>query len=458
MSEFGPNQNLDGEVLSPEEKEARGISLAKEIATLRRESTEEANQAAIAKAQELEMLFAPSAESAKEPELYSATELMLEDGSRVLIKTEKLSFEKDSRTVNLFPGNVFKLSGDRVRFKGLVDSSDPNTENHGRPVLEIDVETEGGLHRIVEAAAIVAEGEDFWPFEKLTQEEVKKQYLVEIETLRTAGVLERLRSGQEGIRGIDNKEYAVPSLETILAQMAEKQEILSAKIDQGFNKLLLVPFAKDLGTLINSTKERILAHKSANKLQGTNGDSLDLDTATPIWVWDKYQNADKVGELVYDVKEYSTENHGGKTKNQILAEPSSTPGWQIMLTEDLPDIPRKDSPNTKTLGGRKQIEAGQSPAAYLAAQKSDPVYSNETFHNPESWLTYFLTHLEKTNQVIDDYQGNGSLRYLGNAYFPSSGGVPGGYWYRDYLRAGLDGSRPGRVADSCGVGSAVRVS
>ena len=95
MSEFGPNQNLDGEVLSPEEKEARGISLAKEIATLRRESTEEANQAAIAKAQELEMLFAPSAESAKEPELYSATELMLEDGSRVLIKTEKLSFEKD---------------------------------------------------------------------------------------------------------------------------------------------------------------------------------------------------------------------------------------------------------------------------------------------------------------------------------------------------------------------------
>ena len=458
MSEFEPNQNLDDEVLRPEEKETRGIFLAKEITALRKEGSEEASQAAIAKAQELEILFAAPTESAKEPELYSATELMLEDGSRVLVKTEKLSFEKDGKAVNLFSGNVFKLSGDRVRFKGLVDSSDPNTENHGKPVIEIDIEAEGGLHRIVESAAIIAEGEDFWPFEKLTQEEVEKQYLAQIETLQAAGIIEPLQSGQEGIKGIDNKGYVIPALETIMAQIAEKQEILAPKIEQGFTKLVLIPFAKDLGALIDGAKSRILEHKRTGKLLGANGDALDLDTSNPMYAWDRYRNADKLGgELVYDVNEYSA-NHGGKTKTQILSESSSTPGWQIMLVEDVPDIPRKDSPNTKTLGGRKQLEAGKSPNEYLTIQKSDPDYANETYHTPESWLAYFIAHLEATNKVIDDYQGGGSVRYLGNAYFSSSGGVPSGFWGRGLQQAVLDRDRPGAVVDNCGVGSAVRIS
>ncbi|KKQ72372.1 MAG: hypothetical protein US94_C0045G0001, partial [Berkelbacteria bacterium GW2011_GWB1_38_5] len=66
--------------------------------------------------------------------------------------------------------------------------------------------------------------------------------------------------------------------------------------------------------------------------------------------------------------------------------------------------------------------------------------------------------LEATNKVIDDYQGGGSVRYLGNAYFSSSGGVPSGFWGRGLQQAVLDRDRPGAVVDNCGVGSAVRIS
>jgi hypothetical protein len=114
MSEFGP-QNSEG--LDPAEtREAQGIALAKEIADLINEGTDEAEGSAIAKTQELERLFAPQTISEKEPELYSATELMLENGSRVLTRSENFTFLKDDKPVNLYPGNIFKISGVRVRF------------------------------------------------------------------------------------------------------------------------------------------------------------------------------------------------------------------------------------------------------------------------------------------------------------------------------------------------------
>ena len=56
---------------------------------------------------------------------------------------------------------------------------------------------------------------------------------------------------------------------------------------------------------------------------------------------------------------------------------------------------------------------------------------------PEDQLMYAITHLEETNQVIDDYKGKGSISYQVGAFFPASGGVPNAYWSRDsYLGFG----------------------
>lgn len=393
-----------------------------------------------------------------EVELNETIELMLEDGSKVLSKSENASFiDRENKTVQLYPGNIFTLSGTKVRFKGIVDNSDSRDEWHGQPIIETDVEDGGGLHKVVETGDISEHGENFWPFEKLSQETIEQQYNAQIEALRVAGILERLSNGKEGITGIDGAEYEIPTMETVLLQIQEKQETLTPKIEQGFGEVLLVPFAKELGSIIEGAKNRILEHKKANKLLGANGDPLELDETVPIWVWDKYIGGDKSGgELVYFPDQYTANNHG-KTKTEILlTEQSTTPGWMILLNESEDNIPRADQ--GKPIGGRKQLEAGKSPNEYLNIQKTDPQYADEIYHTPESWLAYFISHLEETDKVVDDYQGGGSIRYLGGAYFESSGSVPSGYCRRDARRAYLDGYDPSGVIGYCGVGSAVRIS
>ncbi|HOX40812.1 MAG TPA: AAA family ATPase [bacterium] len=388
------------------------------------------------------------------PELHQAIELMLEDGKMVFVRPQKLVFEKSGKSTSLFPNNQFDLSGEKVRFKGFVDASDPIAEHQGKLVIEIM--DEPGLHRLVTEDEIKEQGENFWPFEKLSQEEVERQYNKQIEALRTARIIEQLRSGAEGIIDINGRECPLPTMETVMAQLAEKQEIIAPKIEQGFNKLLLVPFGKSLDQLIQVSKQRILEHKRQNKLLGTDGTALDLDTSEPIWVWDQYPSADRQGKIVYNPTAYTQNNHGGQTKAEILADSSVTPGWQIQLVEDMPDIPRAN--NGKNISGRAQPEAGKTPNEYLRTQQTEPVYTNEQFFTPESWITYFISHLEETDQVIDDYQGRGSVRYLGAAWFPSASYVPYAYWNRGSRRASLSRYDPTVQSGDCGVGSAVRIS
>ena len=61
---------------------------------------------------------------------------------------------------------------------------------------------------------------------------------------------------------------------------------------------------------------------------------------------------------------------------------------------------------------------------------------------PEDQLTMFLTHLEQTNQAIDDYKGNGKLSYQLGAYFSAAGGVPDFDWRRAYRQADLNRNNP----------------
>ncbi|OQA03591.1 MAG: hypothetical protein BWY68_00698 [bacterium ADurb.Bin400] len=412
----------------------------------------------------------PQTVEAKEVrELYETIELTLEDGERVLVKPEKLSLTKENKAVTLYPGGLFTYGGERVRFKGVVDQTDRNPDHHGKVVIELELGEGGGLHRLVSKDEIQESGEDFWPFEKLGQEEVELQYQKQVEALRVAGFIEDIGGGREGIKAIDGNAYPVPELETVLALMVEKQELLSTKIEQGFTKLLLVPFGKKLTELTDGVSRQILAHKKANKLFATKKDPnnprealvpLDLDESQPLWVWDQYPDADTSGNMVYYPDQYESEHHGGKKKQDILAAPGAIPGWDILLVEDLPNIPRANQGKTVGAPGqqRKQPEAGSTPRQYLQQQKAGGAYENEEFLTPEAWLTYFATHLEETDQVIDDYQGNGSVRYLGAAWFPSSGSVPSACWYRDSRRAYLYGYGPGYRDDDCGVGSAVRVA
>jgi hypothetical protein len=284
--------------------------------------------------------------------------------------------------------------------------------------------------------------------------DVKHQYESQRRVLESAGILERLPSGEQGIRGA----YPVPSYQEIRNLIREKKDVLEKKAEQGFTKLLIVPFGMKLDDLVEKYKELLLKHKAEEKLFATKEkDSdpdvfLDLDTNEPVYRWSEYWGADQNGKLIYDPKEFS-QNHGGKTKSQILAGQART-AWRVILIEADPNIPQ--SGTGKDVGGRERLEANKTPNEYLA-MIGEGQYKDEFGTTPEEWLMQAITMLEEKNQVIDDYQGNGKITYNTGAYFPS-GGVPNAYWGRGDPRAGLAGSVPTSRGGNLGARSAVRVS
>lgn len=316
------------------------------------------------------------------------------------------------------------------------------------------------------------------PFE--TRLKIREQYERQMSMLARLDLLQPLDAGGLGVKGMDGQEYPLPSYEDVTRRMVEQREMLTTKVEQGFTKLLLVPFGMPLDRLIATYRAALQKHFDDGKLFYTKQNPDDPQEALepipelhadgPLWVWDPYKDADTNGTLVYDPKKFSS-THGGKTKAELLADGQH--GFTIQLVEDLPNIPRQGQGTTHGRPGqeRAQLDTGgtsiqhyiapgkriPSPQEYLQALQQDPQYQHEHGMTPEEQILYALTHLEETNQVVDNYQGHGSVSYQLGAYFPASGRVPHAYWNRGGRRAELGGSDPDYRDGDCGVRSAVRV-
>jgi len=279
-----------------------------------------------------------------------------------------------------------------------------------------------------------------------------EQYQSQLQILETAGVLQELSDGTKGIVGIDNKEYSIPTFEEIQSRITpEKAAILEKKQEQGFSKLLVVPFGMKLDDLIGKYRELLLKKDSEGKLLATDGSKLDLDRNQAVWMWSEYNQADINGKLVYDPQSFD-ENHQGKTKQELINRGSP---WRVELIEDCPDLPAEGG--GKTVGDRPQLEANQSSNDYLNTIKTNPDYTGEKGLDPESWLTYAITSLEEGKGQIDDYQGQGKISFLTGAYFTGSVNVPLAYWSRVGRRAYLGGSAPSGSASDLGCRSSVEI-
>ncbi len=252
--------------------------------------------------------------------------------------------------------------------------------------------------------------EQIWPVEKLKIEEIKKQYIEQISILRNTGILKKLSSGKEGITDINGDECPVPSEREILRQFTEKAEMVKTKVNQGFGKILLVPFGMSMEVLAKILGEQIMVHFNANKLFNKDGHTPIVDRKNPYWLSNAYLLAEKENRLFYYPKSYNSE-HQGKTKKEILAEKSSAPGWQVLLIEDIPYIPKIGE--GETIGDRMQLEAGTlNPHEFISWQKANQIYDNECSLTIESWIIYCLTHLEETNKLIDcDMQNSHRIMY-----------------------------------------------
>ncbi|MCR4277757.1 MAG: AAA family ATPase [Candidatus Berkelbacteria bacterium] len=295
--------------------------------------------------------------------------------------------------------------------------------------------------------AIGREGAPEASSELESQLELPRQYEEMVKALEQSGMIEQLAGGF-GITGIDGREYTLPSYAEIAQELSRPE--LQEKIDQGFTKLLIVPFGRSLDELIERYKETIT--KYGDQLQATNGDQLEIKQNGPLYQAESYANADIDGKLVYQPKLFDAKKHGGQTKNQIL---TSGKGFRVLMIEDLPDLPGDGA--GQTIGGRKQLEANLSPKAYLNKIMADPTYQGEDGLTLEDWLVLAASEIENRQLVIDDWQGQGKAAYLPGAYFPASGDVPIAYWYRDNGQANLSHDDSDHRSSYDGVRVGVRV-
>ena len=290
---------------------------------------------------------------------------------------------------------------------------------------------------------------------------IKEQWASQVKLLSKLGILEIFPDSKElGIRGIDGKEYPVLRPEDILQRLEAKKEIILEKMEQGFTKIVIEPFAYSFDTLSEKYKKAILDHHKNGKLLATKekptdpDEPLALDENEPLWRWeDGYSHCDTEDKLVYFPKEFS-KNHGGKTKRELLASDASN-GWNVWLLEDLPNIPREGK--GQEVGKRKQLETNKTPSEYLKFLQTKSEYKNESGLTPEADVMYALTNLEETNQVTNDYDGKGSISYQVGGYFLSSGDVPDSYWHRGNRQAHLGRRDPTPRRSLFGVRVGVRV-
>ncbi len=293
---------------------------------------------------------------------------------------------------------------------------------------------------------------------------LEKQYTSQVALLEQVGIL------KEGvITGIDGNEYPIPTLEQIAIRLFERRGELFTKHDQGFTKLLLVPFGMSLDSLRETLKQFLIKYKKNNP-------TFDLDTDNPLWISEDYQGADTGDspKLVYEPQSFTKEGHGGKTKMEILKE-QKTPGqtrgddgwtsdnewkgWTIHLLQSsdptnldslgFAPIPRKGqgTPKGEEIS-RAPLEAGQSANKYLSILQNaqdDPnsSYFQESGMTPEDWIMAFIIHLSETGKPLDDVlnpTNTESYCYLTGAFFSSSViNVPFACWRRGDRRAGLGG-------------------
>jgi len=169
---------------------------------------------------------------------------------------------------------------------------------------------------------------------------LREQYTSQFNLLKEAGIL------KEGvILGIDGNTYPIPTLEQIASRLFERRETLETKHDQGFTKLLLVPFGMSLDSLRETLKQFLIKHKEFHS-------SFDLNDHQPLLAWSEYYGAD-IGnspKLVYYPQSFTKKGHGGKTKMEILKEQAKgrwtpafagvagekglrTPGWTVHLLQ-----------------------------------------------------------------------------------------------------------------------------
>jgi hypothetical protein len=280
--------------------------------------------------------------------------------------------------------------------------------------------------------------------------------------IRTGILMTLPKSKSIGIIGIDGNEYPIPTKEQVEFLFDQNKELISKKVPQGFDRLVLVPLAMHLTLLLENLQMAIIKHSTERKIFQTRNSASDLlkpvrvNTEKQVWMWETLKQKIDSEAIVYFPQEYS-DNHNGYTKLETIKNESicAIPGWTVGLVESLPFMPQQG--RGKILGGRRQLEIGSSPHEYLHTLRTDS-YHRETGKTLEDFITEFLIHLETTDEVSNDRTDNNSLWCLGQ-YTKTKYAelVPTAWWHREFGRLRLDMHRTGNKLCTRSWGAATMV-
>ncbi len=133
----------------------------------------------------------------------------------------------------------------------------------------------------------------------------------------------------------DGKEYKMPDWREVKRQLFRNIEMVREKAEQGFTKMLIVPFASSLKDFESGLRWTIRSFEDSGRgVFSTDGDRIsfkqDEDDLYPLII--NYTD----DQLVYYPKKYDPKNHGGMTKTEVI---DSKGAWQICFVEDMSQIP-----------------------------------------------------------------------------------------------------------------------
>ncbi len=251
----------------------------------------------------------------------------------------------------------------------------------------------------------------------------------------------------------------MPSYKDIIKLISPEQlTILEQKEQQGFTDLLLVPFALNQNIYQKRVVEVVKKHHSQNTLLRTKQDPSDpdepfpLDPDNPVY---QFQN-DLAQRAVFYPKTFADNSEDCHGYNQTEAI-QQFGAIQITFVRSEPNLPAQGEGKDKIQGNRIPFEANQSSQNAFDLINTNSAYAHELGWTYSTWFAYLLTHLDKTNQLIDDWQGNGKASYLTGQYFPSARGSAYAGSDFAYRRFFLNLNRVGYRNQSDAVRSAVIV-
>jgi hypothetical protein len=292
------------------------------------------------------------------------------------------------------------------------------------------------------------------------------------------------------MRGIDGRDYPLPSLEAVIAKMTEtpdKKAFVARKIrefslsneksKQKLPLLMIVPQKYPLGKRKTSVVKNVASMAgavlagmgggvpppsepkysytglmgvyakllretaTAGKLKDPDGNPItakDTTTNEPLWLDDVLKSGN-IDNIAYHFPSYDVATEtlsGGWLKKDIPDNALTFPGFSVLLMEDMPDVPK--SGEGKEVAGQEQIEGGSKVSDYLSYFVRQKDLAGKTEEMPvtiEGYLMYVITML-KTRGIVVDYT---TYSYLMGTRIEATDGflVPGAFFDSDRVRADL---------------------